>query len=850
MGAADDLLGLPGCQNAAASVHPDVWYTITATGPQLNYVVATAGAPGAPFEVLVYDGACAAGLALLNYECGNGTVSGGVGALVTGRVYRIVVASASVAAAGAFTIRATISTPPALPSQDCNLATILTSAATFAQGTINSGSGVVDNEVTTGNSCFGSQSGSNTNERQSKWFKFVAGTTGRLLFNINPNTSQDDYDWAVWDVTGDPTGCTTKGNALACNWTGARGATGLSLCPGQEPGYLGGNQFDNTTTNQTGANAPITIQAGRIYALLVDNFSTSNDGFSLLLGGACAPPAGQVAAQYGLDAAFTAITNCNSVEFRKRNPLVSTTGFSFFWNFGDGTSSTDPAPTHVYNPLTPGASTFVATLRITDPFGNVTISSLPVTAVTVLGAVVASVQTPICSGDTLTLTASGGATYMWSPATGLSSTTDSLVRAAPLVTTTYQVIVANGVCSDTVSVRVEVTPRPTTQASVAQPSLCAGESTTLTVSGADRYEWSPATGLSSTTDPVVTATPAVTTTYIVTGFNGQCAVTDTVTVMVTPQPVTLATVAQPRLCSGSSTTLTVTGADRYEWSPAAGLSSTTDSTVIATPAVTTTYIVTGFNGQCSLTDTVTIVVTPQPVVLASVAQPSLCEGGSTVLTATGADRYEWSPAAGLSSTTDSTVTATPAVTTTYTVTGFSANGECFAVATSTITVVPPAQATGTISQVTGIAPLTTNFNSTVPEATAWLWNFGDGQTSTLAAPTHTYESAGTFTVTLAVTYGVANCQTGVAEIGKVVVTAPIVYNVITPNGDGLNETFSAAVSNSALNLRIFNRWGREVYAVENYQQNWKGDDLPAGTYYYHLKAADGKDWKGWLEIVR
>jgi gliding motility-associated-like protein len=138
----------------------------------------------------------------------------------------------------------------------------------------------------------------------------------------------------------------------------------------------------------------------------------------------------------------------------------------------------------------------------------------------------------------------------------------------------------------------------------------------------------------------------------------------------------------------------------------------------------------------------------------------------------------------------------------------------------------------------------------VAEGTNWQWDFGDGTTSDLENPTHTYATPGTYTVTLTVTYGVANCQTPETEISKVVVAPPLAYNIITPNGDGRNDVFSAVTSNLPLKLRVFSRWGREVYSADNYQQNWAGDDLPAGTYYYLVTASDGQAWKGWLEIVR
>ena len=309
----------------------------------------------------------------------------------------------------------------------------------------------------------------------------------------------------------------------------------------------------------------------------------------------------------------------------------------------------------------------------------------------------------------------------------------------------------------------------------------------------------------------------------------------------------VASVPNP-ICAGDSITLHARGGTTYAWSPATGLSSTTDSVVRAAPTVSTTYSVIATDGRCADTTTFRVVVTPLPTTQATAALSNLCLGASTTLTAIGATRYEWSPATGLSATTGASVVATPTTTTTYTVTGF--NGQCAVPDTVTITVVPTVPASGTIAGNGGISPYSTSFTATVADATAWLWDFGDGQTSTLANPTHTYAAPGTYTVTLTATYGVARCQTPVTESGKVEVAAPIVYNIITPNGDGKNDVFSAPVSNGPVKLRVFNRWGREVYSADNYQQNWKGDDLPAGTYYYHLSATDGKSWKGWLELVR
>ncbi len=79
------------------------------------------------------------------------------------------------------------------------------------------------------------------------------------------------------------------------------------------------------------------------------------------------------------------------------------------------------------------------------------------------------------------------------------------------------------------------------------------------------------------------------------------------------------------------------------------------------------------------------------------------------------------------------------------------------------------------------------------------------------------------------------------------------YNIITPNGDNLNDVF--VVDNITLypgnDLRIFNRWGREVFAATNYQNNWgSAADVQAGTYYYLLTVPARGTVKGWVDVVK
>lgn len=85
------------------------------------------------------------------------------------------------------------------------------------------------------------------------------------------------------------------------------------------------------------------------------------------------------------------------------------------------------------------------------------------------------------------------------------------------------------------------------------------------------------------------------------------------------------------------------------------------------------------------------------------------------------------------------------------------------------------------------------------------------------------------------------------------------YSGITPNGDGINDTWIIDnIENYTENkVQLFNRWGNEVWARENYDNNsilWdgknnKGEDLGNGTYFYII-LVEGKSYKGWIEITR
>lgn len=82
--------------------------------------------------------------------------------------------------------------------------------------------------------------------------------------------------------------------------------------------------------------------------------------------------------------------------------------------------------------------------------------------------------------------------------------------------------------------------------------------------------------------------------------------------------------------------------------------------------------------------------------------------------------------------------------------------------------------------------------------------------------------------------------------------SPFIPNVITPNGDGLNDAFKIRnLKLSDYHLQIFNRWGTRIFESKNYQNDWDGRNNSNGVYYYLLRHnQNGQTYKGWLEVVK
>jgi hypothetical protein len=431
-------------------------------------------------------------------------------------------------------------------------------------------------------------------------------------------------------------------------------------------------------------------------------------------------------------------TICNGGNIQLTASGASTYSWSPTTNLTSGTAANptaSPTTTTTYTVTGTGSNGCTATVsRI------VTVNSLPTVSISPSTAT-------ICSGGSIQITASGATSYTWSPTTNLTSSTVANPTASPTSTTTYTVTGtdANG-CVNTVSRVVTVNSNPTVSISPSTAAICNGGNIQLTASGAVNYIWSPTSNLTSSTVANPTASPSSTTTYSVTGTasNG-CTATASRIVTVNSLPTVMISPNTAAICNGSNIQLTASGASTYTWSPSTNLSSSTIANPTASPSATTTYTVTGTDGNsCVGTASRIVTVNSLPSVTISPSVTTICAGDNVQLVASGGVSFVWSPSSGLSSTTIANPIASPSVNTTYTVVGTTANG-CTGTATKLVPVI--ALPTVTVTPTTATILTGQSIQLTASGASTYLWTPTAGlDNSVISNPVATPSSNTTYTV--------------------------------------------------------------------------------------------------------
>lgn len=225
---------------------------------------------------------------------------------------------------------------------------------------------------------------------------------------------------------------------------------------------------------------------------------------------------------------------------------------------------------------------------------------------------VASAQSVICLGNTVNLTASGGATYAWLPSAEMQGAQAANTVAKPSFTTTYTVNVTSAFgCENKDSVTVTVV-QPLQLKALRDTFVCLGGQVKLQASGAATYSWiNETTGLSATTSANPIAAPHATTTYTVVGYDAHQCFTDTAQIQVVVQPrPTINAGDDLELIAGDTRQLHPKGSadvTAWSWSPGDFLSCTNCAAPLLTPRQSRTYEVKVKNKYgCEATDSIAV----------------------------------------------------------------------------------------------------------------------------------------------------------------------------------------------------------------------------------------------------
>lgn len=439
----------------------------------------------------------------------------------------------------------------------------------------------------------------------------------------------------VYSITGmNASGCTSnafKTIVVSALPTVSISATNTSVCDGVPVTLVavgGASTYTWLPMNVNPLYVTVTPSINTTYTLLAANAAGCSNSTSILIGVNAAPN--------------ISVSSPTSICSGYALNMSASGAVSYTWNTGATTANValNPTASAVYTVVGTGSNGCLKTT-----YQSVVVDPLPI-----VGA--GSTSSVLCLGSQVSLIGSGATTYTWLP----MNTVGAFVNVSPTSNSTYTVTGKNNSgCTNTAVVSVTVNPLPVLSVNGAG-NLCAGNSSTLVVSGANTYTWSNSTNAAS-----VVVSPALSTTFVVSGTAANGCVGSTnaaVNVLALPNITVIGTNS---VCAGSPAILVAGGANNYVWS----IGGNTPSISI-NPTVSTAYIVTGTGSNgCTAILSGTIVVEALPNVAATSSSSMVCSGAAVTLIGSGANTYTWLPVnsnAALS-------TVNPIASTTYTLIG-------------------------------------------------------------------------------------------------------------------------------------------------------------------------------------
>lgn len=283
--------------------------------------------------------------------------------------------------------------------------------------------------------------------------------------------------------------------------------------------------------------------------------------------------------------------------------IIASGGSIYKWSNGDTIPEIIITPT----------SNTIYTVNISNGFCSVN-DSVNIQVIPYPVPVITAAQY-ICSGQSATISASGGSTYLWN-----NGDTTTSISVTPTSGIKYYVTISNGICSVNDSTTITVNPLPIPYV-CCDTTIYRGQKIQLNSSGGATYQWSPSTRLSCNNcyDPFADPTQTTTYTVNVTSDSG-CTAIDSLTIIVLCRPASVC--CDSLIIHGGDVQLISSGGNSYSWSPSAGLSCDTCSNPVASPSQTTTYSVTISDSGCVSVETVTIDVSCGDVFVANAFSPN------------------------------------------------------------------------------------------------------------------------------------------------------------------------------------------------------------------------------------
>ena len=452
-------------------------------------------------------------------------------------------------------------------------------------------------------------------------------------------------------------------------------------------------------------------------------------------------------------------------------------------------------------------------------------------------------DTTICFGDSILLDVGySGATYIWQ-----DGSTDSTLWVSEAGT--YSVTVSKGFSEASTSITVTINSPPV----CTDITLCNGTSANLQVLGGVSYLWSPAETLNSNTIQNPIASPSVTTTYTVTITDSiGCEYIADLTVFVSP-PINLdVSTNNDTVCSNENVYITtqVTGGIGAPYSLYMN-GSDISNTVIVSPDTTTIYQISAQDSCGSYVDTfITIYTYTIPTINISSNYIDGCQPFTIEFIENGSvdnQSFAWNFGDGFMS-----VLQNPKhLFETAGVFDISIDVEniygCKNSKTiyNMISINPKPIAKFTVNaEITSIIESSVYFTNYSLFADTYIWDFGDGSSSKLKNPIHTFPNytTGKYNVEL-----IASTKFSCKDTANIEITindeftffAPTAF---TPDFDGLNDVFMVygnGIDNKNFNMIIYNRWGESIFETNDMLYGWngmmQGRMCSSDTYYWLVK---------------